>query len=88
MILAFKLFLLAWLVVHFEPLQDFLQRMYNIIIIKKVSKHLMGLIDAVHLILGCFKCASFWFVLVFGWNLWFAIGASMLASVWMRFISK
>jgi hypothetical protein len=81
MILALKLFLLSWFITHFEPLQDLFLRIYQ-----KVDQKspMIVIIDGVHNILSCFMCASFWFVLFGTWNLWFAIGGSMIASVWMK----
>jgi hypothetical protein len=71
MILAFKVFLVAWLITHFEPLQERIERLYLI-------KRLEMLVD----ILTCFKCLSFWSVLIVTWDVYFAIFASLTAYLY------
>jgi hypothetical protein len=71
MILALKVFLIAWLITHFEPLQERIQRLYLI-------KRLELVID----IVTCFKCLSFWSVLIVTWNVYYAIFASLTAYLY------
>ena len=71
MILVFKVFLIAWFITHFEPLQERIQRLYLI-------KRLELLVD----VLTCFKCLSFWSVLIVTWNVYYAIFASLTAYLY------
>ena len=71
MILALKVFLITWFITHFEPLQERIERLY---LIKRLEK----LID----ILTCFKCLSFWSVLIVTWNVYYAIFASLTAYLY------
>ena len=71
MVTAFKVFLITWFIAHFEPLQERIQRLYLI-------KRLEMLID----ILTCFKCLSFWSVLIVTWNVYYAIFASLTAYLY------
>lgn len=83
MILALKLMAIAWLVVHFEPFQDLLLKIYQ-----KVDQKspYIAIIDGVHTILSCFKCASFHFVLLGTFNIWYAITAAVIATIYQKLI--
>jgi hypothetical protein len=71
MILSIKIFLIAWFITHFEPIRDRLERLY---LIKRLEK----VVD----ILTCFKCLSFWSVLIITWNVYYAIFASLTAYLY------
>jgi hypothetical protein len=71
MILSIKVFLIAWFITHFEPIRDRLERLY---LIKRLEK----VID----IVTCFKCLSFWSVLIVTWNVYYAIFASLTAYLY------
>jgi hypothetical protein len=71
MILSIKIFLIAWFITHFEPIRDRLERLY---LIKRLEK----VID----IVTCFKCLSFWSVLIVTWNIYYAIFASLTAYLY------
>ena len=71
MVTALKVFLITWFITHFEPIRDRLERLY---LIKRLEK----LID----ILTCFKCLSFWSVLIITWNVYYAIFASLTAYLY------
>jgi hypothetical protein len=71
MILSIKVFLIAWFITHFEPIRDRLERLY---LIKRLEK----VID----IVTCFKCLSFWSVLIVTWNVYYAIFASLIAYLY------
>ena len=71
MITALKVFLIAWFITHFEPLQERIVRLYLI-------KRLELLVD----VLTCFKCLSFWSVLIITWNVYYAIFASLIAYLY------
>lgn len=71
MILATKVFLIAWFITHFEPLQERIERLYLI-------KRLELLVD----VLTCFECLSFWSVLIITWNVYYAIFASLIAYLY------
>jgi hypothetical protein len=71
MVVALKVFLIAWFIRHFEPIRDRLERLY---LIKRLEK----VID----IVTCFKCLSFWSVLIVTWNIYYAIFASLIAYLY------
>jgi len=71
MITALKVFLIAWFITHFEAIRDRLERLYSI-------KRLEMLVD----IVTCFKCLSFWSVLIITWNVYYAIFASLIAYLY------
>ncbi len=71
MVVALKIFLIAWFITHFEPIRDRLERLY---LIKRLEK----VID----IVTCFKCLSFWSVLIVTWNVYYAIFASLMAYLY------
>ena len=71
MVVALKVFLITWFVTHFEPIRDRLERLY---LIKRLEK----VID----IVTCFKCLSFWSVLIVTWNIYYAIFASLTAYLY------
>ena len=71
MVVAFKVFLIAWFITHFEAIRDRLERLYSI-------KRLDKVID----IVTCFKCLSFWSVLIITWNVYYAIFASLIAYLY------
>jgi hypothetical protein len=71
MVTALKVFLIAWFVTHFEPIRDRLERLY---LIKRLEK----VID----IVTCFKCLSFWSILIVTWNVYYAIFASLIAYLY------
>ena len=71
MVVALKVFLIAWFITHFEPIRDRLERLY---LIKRLEK----VID----IVTCFKCLSFWSVLIVTWNVYYAIFVSLIAYLY------
>jgi hypothetical protein len=71
MVVALKVFLIAWFITHFEPIRDRLERLY---LIKRLEK----VLD----IVTCFKCLSFWSVLIVTWNVYYAIFASLIAYLY------
>lgn len=71
MFLEFKLLLIAWFVTHFEPVQELLQKLY---LINRIEK----LVD----VITCFKCLSFWLVLIGTWDVFLAIVASLIAHLY------
>jgi hypothetical protein len=71
MVVALTVFLIAWFITHFEPIRDRLERLY---LIKRLEK----VID----IVTCFKCLSFWSVLIVTWNVYYAIFASLIAYLY------
>ena len=75
-----KVFLICWLVTHFEPLQ----RKIDLILNKIENDYLYILID----VLTCFKCLSFWSILIFTQNIYIAIFASLTANLYVAIESK
>ena len=71
MVVALKVFLITWFITHFEPIRDRLERLY---LIKRLEK----VLD----IVTCFKCLSFWSVLIVTWNVYYAIFASLIAYLY------
>jgi len=75
-----KVFLICWLVTHLEPLQ----KKIDLILNKIENDYLYILID----VLTCFKCLSFWSILILTQNIWTAIFYSLIANLYVAFESK
>jgi hypothetical protein len=73
--LSIKLFAIAWFVTNFELLQDFLEALYG--------KHFI--FDQFLNVATCFKCLTFWLVLIGTFNPFYAIFAAMTAVLYDRF---
>jgi hypothetical protein len=61
---------MAWFIINFEPLQLFISRLN----LKPSQDYFLQ-------IFTCYKCAAFWFGLMFFWDLPSALISSMLISI-------
>jgi hypothetical protein len=71
---AISTFLAAWFITNFEPITQHTEGLY--------SKYFNSPIRIGFEILTCFKCLSFWLVLIITWNPLYALGASFIASTY------
>ena len=74
-----KIILLTWFITHFEPIQTLLDKIY---------KYLPKGIQFTRSYAGCFKCVTFWITLLITFNIFYAIGLSMIAYTYDRIISS
>jgi hypothetical protein len=72
--LAIKVFLSAWFITNFEPITEHTRELY--------AKYFNTPYEIGFQILTCFKCLSFWLVLAFTFDPFYAVGASFLASLY------
>jgi hypothetical protein len=70
--LAIKVFLSAWFITNFEPITKHTHELY--------ARYFNTPYEIGFQILTCFKCLSFWLVLAFAFDPFYAVGASFLAS--------
>jgi hypothetical protein len=57
-----KIYLIAWLLSHFEPLQDSIDYLWGLMPLKLTK---MKVIDYIYIGLGCQKCLTLWIGLFF-----------------------
>jgi hypothetical protein len=74
-IIALKGFLIAWFIVYFGPLQEFLQDVFQDYL--KQFKYTRNF-------LTCTPCISFWAALIMSLNIFTAISAAIIAYVFMN----
>lgn len=80
-ILTIKLFLLTWFFTNYRPIQANLDRFF-VHISEKYGDNLI--VHSIAEALGCHKCLSFIVVLVFTFNIYFAIAASLISTLIKR----
>ena len=78
--LAIRLFLLAWFFTHFEPIKDQITDLY--------SKYFGTWLQQGFEILSCFRCLSFWIVLIGTFDPFYAVGASFIATIYQDVIER
>lgn len=74
-----KIILLTWFITHFEPIQTLLDSVY---------KYLPKRIQFTRSYAGCFKCVTFWITLLLTFNIFYAIGLSIIAYTYDRIMSS
>jgi hypothetical protein len=72
-----KCFLFSWFFTNFEPLQDFLTKVF-----KKLPENIFT--NTFFVVLGCHKCLSFWITLICTFNIFSAFLVSYLAYILKR----
>lgn len=70
--LAVKTFLVAWFIIHFEPIE---------LLVRQLPTWLTD-------ILLCFKCLSFWMVFFITFDFYYAIAGSIIATIYMRYVDN
>lgn len=75
-ILMIKLFLLAWVITRFEPIQ---------IVLELIPDNLV--FNLLKLLVSCLKCVSFWLVLIFTYDIFLASGMAFIAFWYDKLIS-
>lgn len=71
-----KLFLLAWVITRFEPIQ---------IVLELIPDNLV--FNLLKLLVSCLKCVSFWLVLIFTYDIFLASGMAFIAFWYDKLIS-
>ena len=71
-----KLFLLAWVITRFEPIQ---------IVLELIPDNLV--FNLLKLLVSCLKCVLFWLVLIFTYDIFLASGMAFIAFWYDKLIS-
>lgn len=78
MILALKIFLINWFLLE----NNYTYKMLNDINFKfKENKYISFLFNEIIL---CLKCLTFWSILLITLNIWYALGFSFIACLYLR----
>jgi len=75
-LLVFKIFLSAWFFTNFDPITKAIYKLED-----KLQSIPSWLLNGFY-VLQCFKCLSFWSVLIITQDIWYALTASLIASVY------
>lgn len=73
-ILTIKVYLAVWLWCNFDPIQDNVNGLFT-----RLPDNWFT--NVLFVALGCTKCLTLWFTLIFTGSIWWAIAASMVASI-------
>lgn len=78
---------MCWLFVSFEPLQEkIIEPLFIKLIDYNTNKPIKMTLEALFTISGCLKCLSFWSVLAFTFNPFYAIAASIIGEIYKKLI--
>lgn len=84
-LLIFKLFLLGWFISEFSPIQDLFNLYIKPILQPNNEESWINLVKSyLQSSVSCHKCLSFWIALIVTQDVFTAIAASFLASVFQR----
>ncbi len=72
-LLGLKILLVAWFFTNFDPIQNIVHKIED----RVHDKRIVNLIYPFQ----CFKCLTFWSVLILTFNIWTALALSLLASL-------
>lgn len=79
-LIYFQLYAACWMFTEFEPIQNWINNIFT----KKLPDNVYN--NILFILLGCFKCLTYWAVFLITWNIWAAIGLSMLAQIHKKLI--
>ena len=86
MILIFKLYLIAWFITNFSPLQDKLENVTELLLDKYTKIQLIT--NTIYEVLSCQKCMTLWLILFVTLNPYMAILGAMIAQIHQTLINK
>lgn len=78
--IAIKTFLAAWFITNFEPITEHTKGLY--------AKYYNSYLRIGFEILTCFKCLSFWLILVTTFDPFYAVAGSFLATIYDEVTGK
>lgn len=75
MILAFKIFLLSWLITNYPLISNWIDDMF------KDNNEDEIIANTIYEIFSCHKCLSFTLILIITMNIWYAIIFAIIAKI-------
>lgn len=84
LMLGIKIFLGCWFLLNFDPLKKPIENFFLKTLDRMPEGGRKRLLDGLFIITMCFKCLTFWTLLIFTLNPFLAIIGSMLAQAYQK----